>query len=113
MLSDEMRAEIIRWAWAEEASLVEAHSHAFGPAQFSPSDLEGLEEWVPHLWWRLRGRPYGAIVVADGTVDALAWIEGADVPEQIVTLEIAGEGSIPATGGTLAQLAAWRERRGG
>ena len=73
-------------------------------ASFSLSDISGLEQWVPHLWWRLRGRPYGAIVIDGETLDALAWIEGADEPEQVVSLVIDGDGSIAATGQTLAEL---------
>lgn len=113
VLRDDVRAAIIKWAWDGRASLVEAHSHRLGEAQFSWSDLLGLEEWVPHLWWRLRGRPYGAIVVDGGTLDALAWIEAADVPEQVATLEIAGKRPIRTTGRTLAQLAPRREWHGG
>ena len=104
VLRDEIRAEIIKWAWDAGASLVEAHSHDLGMASFSLSDIYGLEQWVPHLWWRLRGRPYGAIVVDGETLDALAWIEGADEPEQVVSLAIDGDGSIAATGQTLAGL---------
>ena len=103
VLSDETRAEIIRWAWDSGASLVEAHSHDFGVAAFSPSDFYGLKEWVPHLWWRLRGRPYGAIVVDGETLDALAWIEDADKPEQVVGLTIDGDGSVAATRQTLGR----------
>jgi hypothetical protein len=110
VLRDEMKAEIIKWAWDEGASLVEAHSHAFGPARFSPSDIDGFDEWVPHLWWRLRGRPYGALVVAEGTFDALAWIERAEAPEQVDALEVAGEGSVPTTRRTLTSREAKSER---
>lgn len=91
-LKDEIRPEIIKWAWDEGASLVEVHSH--GPryaAAFSWSDVAGLREWVPHLWWRLRHRPYAAIVTAGETFDALAWIEGPTRPEQVTHLEVAGE----------------------
>ena len=106
-LSDDARAEVIRWAWESgpASSLVEAHSHGDkGPAAFSPSDTFGFTEWVPHLWWRLRGRPYAAIVTAGDTFDALAWIDSADAPEQITYLELVGERRIDATGGTLASL---------
>jgi hypothetical protein len=105
VLRDDVRAEIIKWAWDMGASLVEAHSHRVGDAAFSWSDLMGLQEWVPHLWWRLRGRPYGAIVLDGETVDALAWIEGANTPEQVAEVEIAGRASIRATERTLAQSA--------
>src|SRR4051812_29383543 len=58
-LTDEAQNEAIRWAWNSKACLVEVHSHGpLEPAQFSPSDLSGFVEWVPHVRWRLRGRPY-------------------------------------------------------
>lgn len=113
VLRDEVRAEIIKWAWDMSASLVEVHSHRFGNAEFSWSDLRGLQEWVPHLWWRLRGRPYGAIVLDGETVDALAWIDDAGMPEQVAGLEIVGQGSIRPTGRTLAQLGKRRGLRSG
>jgi proteasome lid subunit RPN8/RPN11 len=113
VLRDDTRAEIIKWAWDEGASLVEAHSHHHGEARFSPSDLRGLGEWVPHLWWRLRGRPYGALVVDGETLDALAWIEGASTPAQVARLKIDGDGSIRATGRTLADVARRGGQRGG
>jgi hypothetical protein len=100
-LKDEVRAEIIKWAWDAGASLVEVHSHGGKyPASFSPSDLWGLEEWVPHLWWRLRERPYAAIVTASETLDGLAWIDDPEAAEQVDRLEI-GDASIPATRLTL------------
>ena len=103
MLTDETRATVIKWAWDAGKCLVEAHSHGgSGPAGFSPSDVWGFDEWVPHLWWRLRGRPYAAIVTPGESLDALAWIEAADVPEQIDHLKVAGAERLVATGRTLA-----------
>jgi hypothetical protein len=100
-----MRAEIIKWAWNSGSCLVEAHSHHFGDAAcFSPSDMYGLREWVPHLWWRLRGRQYGAIVVDGETFDGLAWIDAADKPEQVISLTIDGSSPIRATGRTLSKF---------
>jgi hypothetical protein len=101
VLADDFRAEIIKWAWDSGSSLVEAHSHDFGIARFSPSDMSGLREWLPHLWWRLRGRPYGAVVVDGDTFDALAWVASADPPEHVVGIELDGGGFLPATGLTL------------
>jgi hypothetical protein len=83
-LPDETRSAIIQWAWAEDACLIEAHSHGrWSPAAFSPYDLQNLGEWVPHLWWRLRGRPYAAIVTSARDLDALAWIDGPGAIEQV------------------------------
>lgn len=105
-VTDEMRAEVIKWGWDSGLSLVEAHSHGkWGPARFSPSDLWGFEEWVPHLWWRLQGRPYAALVTAGDTFDAIAWIEGPRAAEQVEALEL-GDGNtetLSATGRTLRE----------
>jgi hypothetical protein len=107
-LRDEVRPEVIRWAWDAGASLVEVHSHGDeGVASFSPSDVWGLQEWVPHVRWRLGGRPYAAIVTAGDTFDALAWVE-PDAPEQVVRLEVDDDVSL-ATALTLPRLAELKE----
>jgi hypothetical protein len=105
VLADDVRAAMIKWAWDSGACLVEAHSHHTddGPACFSPSDMYGLREWVPHLWWRLRARPYAAIVIDGETFDSLAWIDAADRPEQVTSLEVEGLESIRATERTMTR----------
>jgi hypothetical protein len=100
-LSDELRAEIIQWAASEEACLIEAHSHGrWAPAAFSLYDLQHLEEWVSHLWWRLQRRPYAAIVTSTSDFDALAWIGSPLQSEQVIGLT--ADGFLPATGATLS-----------
>jgi hypothetical protein len=77
-LADEMRADVIKEAHDLSCALIESHSHAgIYPAEFSPSDKKGFAEFVPHVLWRLKGRPYGAIVVAPNSIDALAWSEAS------------------------------------
>ena len=101
-LTDETKVEVIRWAWESGASLIEAHSHdGIYPAALSPSDLLGLSDWVPHLFWRLRARPYAAIVTAGNDFDAVAWIEAADQPEQVERIELDDGSTVPATALTL------------
>jgi hypothetical protein len=74
-LANETRAAAIKRAHDLGASLVELHSHyGLWPAQFSESDLFGFKEFVPHIWWRLKNRPYMAIVVSKSGFDGLAWI---------------------------------------
>lgn len=74
-LSDGFRVRAIRRAHELGCCLVEWHSHAgANEAEFSVSDLFGFEEFVPHVRWRLAGRPYAAVVVADGSFDGFAWI---------------------------------------
>jgi hypothetical protein len=111
-LTDETRAEVIRWATREQLSLVEIHSHGgHYTAAFSPSDRWGFDEWVPHLWWRLQGAPYAALVVSDdGTFDGWAWIDDPRAPQQIGELVVERDAQ-RATGETFAEIERCRQRR--
>jgi hypothetical protein len=90
-LGDDVRAQMIKWAWNHQASLVEAHSH-LGPdeAAFSPTDLAGLDDFVPHVWWRLQGRPYAALVFSRTGFDALIWTKSPTTPQELAGLKIIG-----------------------
>jgi len=100
-LRDEMRGTLIKRAHDLNASLVEFHSHPGPyPAQFSPSDLAGFREFVPHVWWRLRGRPYAAVVVAPSGFDALAWLTSPQEPVALNAIMVDGKRLTP-TGNTL------------
>lgn len=80
-LTDAVRAQVIKRAHDLGASLIELHSHTgVWPAAFSPSDLIGFREFVPHVWWRLKGRPYLAVVVTRANFDGFAWLTGPDAP---------------------------------
>jgi hypothetical protein len=80
-LTDEIRARAIKRAHDLGASLVEFHSHTGPwPAGFSASDIIGFREFVPHVWWRLKGRPYIAVVVAPSGFDTALWVTGPETP---------------------------------
>jgi hypothetical protein len=83
-MTDETRARLIKRAHELDTSLVELHSHG-GPwrPKFSPSDRAGLKETVPHMWWRLRKRPYLAVVVAKAGFDALLWLDDPKMPQPL------------------------------
>lgn len=83
-LADGTRARLIKRAHDLDASLIEMHSHP-GPwnAAFSRSDLLGLSETVPHMWWRLKRRPYAAIVVAPSGFDAMVWLDSPELPRAL------------------------------
>lgn len=104
-LADEVRPRLIKTAWDSGHCLIEAHSHGpRGPAGFSPSDLHGFDDWVPHVRWRLGGRPYAALVVAGQSWDALAWVESSQ-PVAVQALEITRDGEaidtiVPASAST-------------
>jgi hypothetical protein len=103
---DEIRGEMIRWAWESGDCLVEAHSHGaiFVPACFSRFDFSQFEDWVPHVRWRLRRQPYLALVIAGDQVDGLAWI-GANA-ETIDRIEVDGRDDVATTGASFAYLEA-------
>lgn len=80
-LTDESRAAVIKRAHDLGCSLVELHSHTGPwPAAFSWSDIDGFHEFVPHVRWRLKGRPYFAIVAANDGFDGFAWVGDAQSP---------------------------------
>jgi hypothetical protein len=99
-LTEEALAKVIKMAWDKRAALVDFHSH---PRQsqnvyFSPSDLGGFADLVPHAIWRLKGQPYVGIVVAPSSTDALVWPDGYDTPEQLDPIVVDGRQPITPTG---------------
>ena len=88
-LKDHMRGVIIKRAHDLQAGIVEVHSHVGpGPAEFSPSDLYGFDEFVPHVRWRLTNRPYAAVVLTRRDFDALAWVNNGKQPIQLDCMEV-------------------------
>ncbi len=83
-LRDEIKALAIKRAHDLGASLVELHSHlGRQSAEFSISDLLAFAEFVPHVWWRLKGRPYLAMVVCRSGFDGLAWMDNPKTPQRL------------------------------
>lgn len=105
ILADEAASDIVRWAFDAGKSLVEVHTHGrVVPAAFSPIDVDGFDDWVHGVRWRLRGAPYAAIVVAEGTVDAWAWTGTSKRPEQVDAIVIDGTEIIRTTRATIERL---------
>lgn len=95
-LRDETKARVIKTAHDLQCSLIEFHSHRGPwPAQFSGSDFVGFEEFVPHVLWRLKGRPYAAVVVAASGIDGLAWTAENTLPVSALLL---GSNQVRPTG---------------
>ena len=76
-LGEDIWNRIMAKAFRLNASLIEAHSHPFSEKNvgFSQYDMKGFKELVPHLWWRMGGVPYGALVFGQRDFDALFWTE--------------------------------------
>jgi hypothetical protein len=102
-VDDRTIAAIIKRAHDLGCSLIEMHSHT-GPwrAQFSPSDFAGFAEFVPHIWWRLRGKPYAAVVVTENGFDGLVWVESPQAPIGLTRIETESQRFVP-TGLSITQ----------
>ena len=98
-LADAVRPRILSWATRPDVALVEVHSHGqlSHKTTFSPTDLDGLAEVVPQMLWRLRGRPYAAVVFGANEVDALAWCHGGQLPTAPSSI-VLGDLSLTPTG---------------
>ena len=91
VLTDDVRAKVVKRAHDLDASVVEFHSHTGGePAAFSWSDQAGFDEFVPHVWWRLRGRPYMAVVVTPADFDGLVWLLDPRRPQRLDGIVVDG-----------------------
>lgn len=110
-LTDDCLAKVIKMASDKGAALVEFHSHLspLFPAKFSPNDISGFREFVPHIWWRLKQKPILAIVVSPTDFDALVWHSGPDSPEALAALVVEGDRKLP-TGDTINDLEREYER---
>jgi len=103
-LADKERAKIIKKAHDLDASIVELHSHlSIEKPAFSLSDLHGFEETVPHFLWRLKGKPYFAVVVSRYGFDGLVWFPNSETRVQLQCIRV-GEEVFRATGKTLKSL---------
>jgi hypothetical protein len=99
-LNDQTRAMVIKRAHDLNACLIEFHSHlSYEEPRFSGSDIAGFSEFVPHVRWRLKGRPYAAVVVSKSGFDALVWHDTAE-PETLNELRV-GTKVLQPSGATL------------
>lgn len=87
--------------------LAEFHSHRMmgndEHACFSPTDIDGMREFVPHVRWRLNGAPYTAVVFDERSIDGLMWAQDGSAPEAVGALT-SGSGRLETT---QLSLAAW------
>lgn len=109
-LKEGAQAKIIKWAWDNKACLIEIHSHPFSKtsAEFSLYDHEGFEEFVPYVWWRLKGKPYLALVFGQTDYAALAWM---DNPNDSIAIEgILVDGKLLKPTNSTRGINIWKKR---
>lgn len=96
-LKDIVRAKMIKRAHNKNFILVEVHSHIEQEvAEFSPTDWIGFKDFVPHIIWRLKGKPYIAMVFTATGFDGLIWFKDKKRPI-VLNKIIAGNFSIKSS----------------
>ncbi|MDQ2895970.1 MAG: ThiF family adenylyltransferase [Actinomycetota bacterium] len=75
-VSDQALDRIHNQAVVTGAELAEFHNHRYGPPRFSPTDRAGLQPSAEYVLDLLPGRPYLAVVWAEGQVHAEWWAAG-------------------------------------
>jgi hypothetical protein len=107
-LSEEEKVKIMIMARKDDFSLIECHSHRSPHvlADFSPSDVKGLEEFLGYVRWKLPGKKYGALVWAENSVEGVIWDGKRPLPLAI------NEASIVEKNGKLKSVGRIRPRRG-
>ncbi len=87
-LKQEIQAKIIKQAHELNACIIEFHSHIDQDyIRFSYTDWKGFAEFVPHVLWRLEGKPYVAVVVTNNDVDALVWVDSPQKPPELTVIK--------------------------
>lgn len=102
-LTHETSRRMIKYAHDLDACIIEFHSHIDQEfVRFSPTDWRGFSEFVPHVLWRLKGKPYVAIVLTTHGIDALVWSNNAQNPKGLNAIKI-GEINLIPTNNSLKQ----------
>jgi len=99
-MSDEERAKILKMARDRNAAIIDCHSHPHSQEEvwFSPSDLAGITEFGQYVKWKLKGRPFAALVFAEASIDGVVWHGEFAGAEPLSALSIEGQARLRPTG---------------
>lgn len=88
-LKDSTKAMIIKKSHDLGCCIVEAHSHnEQRKAEFSSSDWSGFNDFVPHVLWRLKGKPYLSLVFTLRNFDAIVWVKDFRNPTYLNGIQV-------------------------
>jgi hypothetical protein len=95
-LKDSIRAMLIKKAHDLNCCIVETHSHIKQEvAEFSYSDWMGFYDFVPHVQWRLKGKPYISLVFTTRNFDALVWFKDHQRPTTLKGIQVGNKLKVP------------------
>ncbi|HHT9138306.1 MAG TPA: hypothetical protein ACFYEK_13825 [Candidatus Wunengus sp. YC60] len=94
-LDEKEKVKVMLKAREYDSDLIECHSHRFnGSATFSPSDVQGLEEFVQYVWWKLPNKLYGAVIFTNNDAQGQIWLPKQSNPlliNEMVIVDKAGK----------------------
>jgi hypothetical protein len=91
-MKDSERAKIMKLAREKNLCAIDCHSHprACDDVWFSPSDVAGITEFAQYAKWKLRGKPFAAMVWGEQSVDAVLWQVEFSHAERVAQVKIIG-----------------------
>ena len=112
-MSDDERAKILKMARDRKAAIIDCHSHPHSQEEvwFSPSDLAGITEFAQYAKWKLQGRPFAALVFAEGSIDGVVWQGDFAGAEPLLALSIVGQARLRPTGSWFSRPKLMRTNR--
>ena len=89
-LNEQEKVKVMITARNKNCNLVECHSHRsiHEMAQFSPSDVVGLEQFVSYVRWKLPGKKYAALVWTKLSVYGQLWHTDDPIPIPVREIRI-------------------------
>ncbi len=99
-MTDEERAKILKMARDRNAAIIDCHSHPHSQEDvwFSPSDLAGINQFAQYTKWKLKGRPFAALVFGETSIDGVVWQGEFAGAEPLGALAVVGQARLIPTG---------------
>ncbi len=99
-MTDEERAKILKMARDRNAAIIDCHSHPHSQEAvwFSPSDVAGITQFAQYAKWKLKGRPFAALVFGETSIDGVVWQGDFTSAEPLGALSVIGQARLTPTG---------------
>jgi len=99
-MTAEERAKILKRARDRNTAIIDCHSHPHSQEEvwFSPSDHVGITEFAQYVRWKLKAKPFAALVFGETSIDGVVWQGDFACAEPLATLSIVGQGRLRPTG---------------
>ena len=91
-LSSREKVKVMLRARDKNCDLIECHSHRTDDnARFSYSDIQGLNEFIGYVKWKLPGKSYAALVWSEKNIYGQLWLPKSNIPMPVTKIRILNE----------------------